>query len=278
MVKPKPKRKHKSRPTPAKRQTKKSPVGRKPVHNWDLVYQEFVEGVKTGPDDKDIRFYNLRELSERHDIPYNTIRERSGNERWSEKKSAYQSQVMQERQKAKSKLQTENAAAFDEQAYNAGRLGLGLVMRRLGEIAKDAEAKEPVRQAALAALKRGEVIDDKDLRSSIYYRELEALASAADRWQQIGMRALGTDVQKHEISGMDTTINVGNTVNVQAEITRDDPERSAAIISSMIDAGLIPAELVDVLFGEDQDEEDVVDAEVLEITDGTEAQTGGEVE
>lgn len=270
-------------PTPKKRRTKKTPPARrastavvkgpKTGFNWESIYREFVEGIAEGPGPEDRTFPTLKALAERHGPAYVTIRERAAAERWTEKKEQYQAQVAFDRQKERSKRLAKNAGEFDEKSYKVGDIGINLVMMRLAEIAQEAQAKKPVRDAAMQNLANGVPIDDKDLRSAIWSREIEGLANAAERFQNIGMKSLGTDVQRHTLSGpgggpIEVDGVVAPTINIGQEIMRDDPERVAALIKSFGDAGLIPQGMIKEIgqsaFEQPDDDEDIQDAEIVE--------------
>lgn len=256
-VRRKPKRK---KIEPPARPPRSNPRGRKAKHNWDLVYREYVEGVQVGESEDDRQFFNYRELSDRHSIPYPTLRERASKERWQERKNQYSMEVTVERQKARSKRLATSAAGFDDKAFKVAEAGLNLVMVRLMEVMQESAKSKSRRDEALSRLEAGLDVDPKDLRSPVYYREMNELASAAERWQNIGMKALGTDIQRHEVTGDAGVVNIGGTVNISKEITRDDPERVAAVLTSLADAGLLPAEMIEALIGD----EEIVDAEVVE--------------
>lgn len=280
-VKPPPKKRRTKKSIPARSNTAVKKRGPQALFNWDVVYREFVEGIPNGESEDDRSFPTMKALSERHGMAYQTIRERAAAERWSEKKDSFQAQVVMERQKQHAKKLAKNAAEFDEKSFKIGDVGVNLITMRLVEIAQEAQAKKPVRERAIQNLAAGIPIDEKDLRSAIWSREIEGLANAAERFQNIGMRALGTDVQRHSIVG---DINVEGalapTINVGAEIMRDDPERVAALIKSFGDAGLLSPEIVEAIgnsaFEEPDDDEDIVDAEIVEDEPTDQHQEGGE--
>ena len=120
------------------------------------------------------------------------------------------------------------------------------------------QAKKQFRDAAIADLQAGIKVKRTDLYSAIRYSELEGLASAADRFQSIGMKALGTDVQRVDINNIgsgDTNVAI---VNVSAELARDDASRLGEVFAAMTDAGILPQEVLDAV---------TVDGEVIEEND-----------
>lgn len=252
------------RPKPPARSVRTSTKGRKAIIEWDTPYTEFVEGIlKPGGKEDDRWFPTLKDIAERHGLNYNTVRQRSSDERWREKKDAYQLKVTRERQAERARRLAKNAAEFDEKAYDLAKVGMALVQVRLLEITKEANARRALHDQALRELQQGLTVDKERLWSAVRSRELEGLASAAERFQSIGMKSIGTDVQKHEISGPGGG-PIENQVNITAEITRDDAERTTAIIASLFDAEILPKELQAVLLAEDTDDEDIQDAEIVD--------------
>jgi hypothetical protein len=231
--------------------------GPKARTNWALLQTEFIEGIVTDAKKPEDRWFpTQKELAERHGVSYQTVRARAGKERWTDRKEAHAIQTIKERQRKRTKKLAEQALTWDEKTFDTAQLGMNLVTQRLAEIAKDFATKTKLRQEALARKAAGQPVEKEDLYSAVNYREMEGLANAARTFQDIGMKALGTDVQKHEISGPDGgALEVAATLNVTQEITRDDPERVAAILASIKDAGLLQ------LLGPGMDE-DIVDADI----------------
>jgi hypothetical protein len=91
------------------------------------------------------------------------------------------------------------------------------------------------------------------LYSAIWFKEIEGLAGALDRFQNIGMKALGTDIQKHEVTNPDGSMST--TVNVVGELHRDDPERLALILQAMRDTGILPSDALEIEDAEVVEEE-----------------------
>ena len=88
-------------------------------------------------------------------------------------------------------------------------------------------------------------------------------------FQQVGQRALGTDAQKVEVSGgIEATVQ--HTISASREMMRDDPERMAGLLRGLADAGLLDLSQIhkELEAGatdqEDVEEDDIVDAEVVE--------------
>lgn len=226
-------------------------------YDWEAVRRDFIEGIDRPNTKNEKEFPNLRELAELHQIPYERIRKKSAEERWTQKRAAAEQVYHQKRAAGRAKQIARNALDFDEKTYNAAKIGIAMVTTRLAEVASEVAIKKPLRDQAWRTLAAGGAVDKAELYSAIRADEINALANAMERLQTVGMKALGTDVQRVDISGGDTQVNI---VNVSQEIQRDDPERLAAIIGAFGEAGMLPDTLLDALEAE-QDDDDVVDGE-----------------
>lgn len=272
--KPAEKKKPSTRPkkSASKEIVKREQKGGNRKHNWESIKKQFVEGypVKVEEPDGDRDWPNMRELSERVGVKYDQVRARASKERWAELRSAHQVAIARERQeRRKERLGTE-AIQFDEKNLDIAKLGLRLVHIRMGEILRGVSLKEAIRRQAEEDLKNGLPIDWKALSSFIRADELNALAKTAEILQGIGMKALGTDVDRHvlEVSGQ-----VEHAVSVGEELQRDDVDRLAAFVAATNRAGLLdfmqlnPAEEDEdadspTMDGDDGDE--IVDAEIVD--------------
>lgn len=230
------------------------PSRRGAKHNWELISKEYIEGVEsTDPKDTNRIFYSMRELGDRHGVSDQMVRARAAKERWTEKKEAHAMRLARERIRKRQATLVNKGVDFDDKALQVAELGMGMVTQRLAEIAQEVTRRRKIRDEALAKIDAGLPVDKTDLYSAVNYREMEGLASAASRFQEIGMKALGTDVQRHEISGPEGDAIEVKT-NIRHEITRDDPERIAAIVSSFEDAGLLELGTI----------QEIIDAEIVE--------------
>ena len=229
--------------------------GRKPKYDWDLIQQTFVEGVPTNPAEPDgeREWLNLRELSERMNVPYDRVREHSSKYRWSDLRLTYQAQIAQQRQRLRAKRIAKDASDFDDRSHTVGKVGMQLVGVRLSEIAQEVKDREQIRKDALRRRASGQAVDKEDLYSAVYARELSELAKAAQVFQEIGQRALGTAVERHEISGPEGGPILSASISVTQELERDDPDRLAAFLSVAQRTG-VWAQLAEVT--EDVDDDD----------------------
>lgn len=257
------------------------PVGKARKYDWEAVRKTFIEGLPSDPakPDGDRTWVSQKELADRVDVPYQRIRERSSKERWTELRANYQAELARKRQQGRIKRLATEATEFDDSALNVAKIGQKLVATRLAEIARDVSRKNAIREQALRDLEAGRAIDPIDLRSAIYSKELESLAKSSQLFQEIGMRALGTDVQRHEINGqLDHGVTVEHTISVVRELERDDPDRLGAFLAAAHNAGVFQqlAELeaddeepdddepTDAEIQQQQDDDIVYDAEIVE--------------
>lgn len=242
-------------------------------YDWEPVKRDFVEGIPTpGSDNDDDRIWpNLRELAEQHEIPYVRVRKRAANERWTVQRQQAQTTAAQERVKKRARRIETNSLEFDDRSYNVAKLGMGMVTARLAEIGQEMNAKKAIREQAIQDLQQGLPINKQDLWSAIRYGELDALANAASKFQELGHKALGTDSINVNVNGMgDTNVAI---VSVTNELARDDDERLGEVFSAMAESGLLPQEVVDQLQLEDNSENtipgDIVDGEVVSEEEDT---------
>ena len=242
---------------------------RKTTYDWTDIRREYIEGIPVAGSPNEREWLTLKELAERHDIPYPRVRKRSSAERWPEHKQAAEYTAMMERAKVRAKQIETNALDFDDKAFTIAKTGMALVHARMAELGQDMQAHRAIRAQALANKENGLPYKDKDLYSAVRHNEIDALASAAQKFQDIGMKALGTDVQKIDLSGqLEGSTEI--TVNISGEMKRDDPERLADMLAAMNQAGVIPDDVLAAMSADDE----VIDAEVEE--DEQPAIEGGE--
>lgn len=227
-----------------KTRTTKTPAKRPTRYDWDSIRTAFIEGMPV-PDGGQFErtFHTQKEIAELFDVPYQRVRERASQERWTELRHKEQIEVAAKRQKERSEKILGDALDFDEKTLKVAQVGINLITARLGEIASDVKDYRERRAEAIEKMKRGEKVEAFELYSAVNYREMESLASAAARFQEIGNKALGIDVQRHEISGPGGGPLQVDGVSVGEELLRDDPERMTAVLAAAIRAGIDVGEL-----------------------------------
>lgn len=231
-------------------------------YDWDALRIQYIEGIDDNDDgDRERHWPTIRELADMHDLSSSRIGERASQERWNDRKSIYQNQLAGERRAARVKKLSGESIEFSEQTLNTAKLGIRITMGRLAEIGKDFAAHTARREELERAIRNNEIIGDlHDLRSPVYHLEMVNLAKAAETFQSIGLRALGEDIQRHEVSGPGGA-PIEQTIDIQAEMMRDDPERLAKLMEAMIEA-----RIPELLMGQDDGESDdgIIDAEEVE--------------
>jgi hypothetical protein len=227
---------------------KRLPIKR---HPWEKILAHFVESPEE---------LTLKELGEAYGIPYQSMRERSSDHKWTLQRAQYQANLAQKRSNERVKRAVKDATDFDDQSLRAAQIGQSLVAGRMAQIAELFAASQAQHQSAVAELKQGNPVTRADTYSVINYRELGELAKALSLFQDVGRKALGTDINRFEIDGA-----VQHTADVQVSIVQemasDDIDRQAALLDAMQRAGLIkltiePEDIQDVeLIGEDEQQQ-----------------------
>lgn len=232
-------------------------------YDWHDIRTKFIEGLPIeGSDERE--FHNLVELSKVVNAPLQRLRQRCADERWYEQREQYQVKLAKSRQTKRILELSKESVDFDSSSLKVAKLGIGMVTARMSEIARDVQMQQVKREEALKLSQAGYDIDPSDLETVIDAKELEMLSRAANQWQTLGQKALGTDVQRHEISqdiSMDVDVSV---TSVSAELSRDDPERLAAFLQAAKRAGLLETVINDGQHPLAIEEADVIDAELVE--------------
>lgn len=214
-------------------------------YDWDAIREYFISEQQTP---------TLKAVAEKFGVPYDYLRERAAKERWSYLRAQEQQRIFQEKRKEHLSRMARESVKFDESVIDVAKLGMSLVAGRLAEIAAEFQASQTAHQIVVEKLRRGEPVDWKELRSVINYKELAELSRAGLAFQDMGMKAFGTDVQKVEIEGIGGT-NIETVINVGAELSKDDPSRLAALLDALERAGLAQVNL---------DEGEVIEGQVVE--------------
>ncbi len=232
-------------------------------YDWHDIRTKFIEGIPVeGSDERE--FCNLVEYSKKINVPVQRLRQRCADERWYEQREQYQVKLAKRRQTKRILELSSQSVDFDASSLKVAKLGIGMVTARMSEIARDVQMQQAKREEALKLSQAGFDIDPADLETVIDAKEMEMLSRAANQWQTLGQRALGTDIQRHEITqevSMDIDVAV---TSVSAELSRDDPERLAAFLQAAKRAGLLETVMNDGRQPYAIEEAEVVDAEIIE--------------
>jgi hypothetical protein len=199
-------------------------------YDWEQVRESFVEGVfDTQERGGIIRWLNLREVSELHEVPYNRCRERAAREGWNEARATFQAQLEHARQSERLQHSAREAADLDSKALSAAKAGIGLVLHRMQEIASDASKRAGEGQKPGSSWV--EPVDS---------RELATLARAANEWRNLGAMALGLPTER---GVLETPGGAATPPDLRMELMFDDPDdsRLTGILVTMERANLLPA-------------------------------------
>lgn len=214
---------------------------------WDEIRMSYIEGLDVGtPGSPSVYYPTPRQVAEHYSAPVEQVRNRASRERWEDHRAAFQNRVVVERQRERAKDLAGKAIQWDEEIYADAELGRSLVARRMSDmlVAADAGGK-------------------------ISGYELEKLANALSKFQDIGRKALG--IEEGQAA---PTQNVEiNQINISEELARTDDQRIAGLISVLargntsLDGADALRELVGgVTFDPDADEEPPVEGEIVEDT------------
>ena len=244
-----------------------SPDGYK--HDWSAARAMFIEGIEDPQNPDVVRHPTLKEVGEALGIPYQQVRAKAGKERWTDERATAQLALIQKRRKKRVSKLAEESVNFDDQSLAIAKLGQGLVAARMGEIAEELRIRQQPRQEALTRLANGDFVDPIELRSAVWFKELADLSVAATKLQELGRHALGTDVEQIAIT-LESTVDVSQEITVRQEMGRTDPERLAKMLQIAERANLpfmeqlMGKEVDEEFSGEEGEEPEVVDAEVIE--------------
>lgn len=230
-------------------------------YDWVTARTEYIEGYKDS--DGTIVYPGPKEISERFDIPYGNVTTFISKERWKDHRDAHQNRIAVERQKEHARVLAKKAVKFDEQAAEASAVGQQLILDRLLEL-QELRNYDRVRVEELKArMLAGEVIPVSRFKSIIYHAELESLANSLSKFQDTGRKALG-------ITDNDTTVTQHveiNQTNISNEMARPDQARAEGILQLLANKNIKLSGLQEQREIQNQE---VVEAEVIELTDGSE--------
>lgn len=231
-------------------------------YDWPAIRAAYVEGVKD--EDGNRTWPTQQAVADLFEMKVERIKERASKERWTEQKAAFSREWHEERQKKRQKELVAAALDVDSKSINVARLGLALVTKRIAEIAKESEGMAKRAELINHYIDNGLKIPDKLLQPTIDAREMVALAQAAQGYQQLGLKALGEDVQRVEVTGRDGGAVQIEVRKVADEVMRDDNNRLAALLNASAELqaqllGEMDIEDADIVEDEEDDEIDQID-------------------
>lgn len=201
-------------------------------YNWPRLRMIYVEGSVSDAGER--TFPSMREVGVLEGVPEQRIRERAAKEGWTQERAAFQGRIERDRQERRNKELTQQAVELDTRALTVSKMGLQLIAARVGEVAKSLQKRNQELQRAEAENREPDLygLDGVDAR------EMETLSRAAIGWHALAGKALGeVPTQRLELTGRGGgTLSIDH--NVRAEITKDDPDRLAALVVAFNRAGL----------------------------------------
>lgn len=202
-------------------------------YNWPEIKAHYIEGV-TGPDGV-VYWPTLTETAKYFNANLSRVGEHSSMERWADQRIIAQRRINIAKRDERNKELAREAVEIDTSALNVGKVGLRLVLARLAHVARDMAKHSETREEMQRLVEMGAEIDMKKLRSPVYHLEMESLARAASTFHELTRKALGEDIQKHEVSGPGGS-PIG--IDVHAELMRDDPTKLTQLLRGAAQIGL----------------------------------------
>lgn len=213
---------------------------RKTKHDWVTIREFFI----TNPDED----LTLADVARMHGVKEQLVYRRSKDENWKWLRLQYWTQVLKEKRHRRQMKNAEQSDEFDDKALDVAKMGMSLTQLRMGQIAKYFAAKQEDFNNAIEKLKLGYPTQRDEFFSAINYKEMRELAQAALMFQELGHKALGTSVDPLELGEMpDGAIGgpIEQIVSIGDELTRNDPDRIAAMMEALDDAGILSYETDD---------------------------------
>lgn len=213
---------------------------RKTKHDWVTIREFFI----TNPDED----LTLADVARLHGVQEHQVYKKSKEENWKWLRIQYWTQVLKEKRHRRAMKNADEADKFDDSAMAVAKTGMSMTQLRMGQIATYFQAKQPEFNYAIEKLRSGLPVARDEFFSAINYKELRELAQAALMFQELGHKALGTDVNPMDLGEMPEGALGGPTeqiVSIGDELTRNDPDRIAAMMEALEDAGLLTYETDD---------------------------------
>jgi hypothetical protein len=222
-------------------------------HDWEAIRAAYTEGMPKddADNDEDREWPTLEEVAERFDIRADQVRRRAGKESWSLQRVAVQRRIADTRTKKRASALARESVEFDTRTLSIAKMGQGAIAMRVAEILQDAHQHQQRRTEAAQRTAAGQPSDWRDYVSPVDARELDSLARAAQTFQMMGRKAMGEDVQHHDVE-----VNVSGEiehVSVADTLKQDDPDRLAAFIKAAVQSGLPFGDIIEAELVEDDD-------------------------
>jgi hypothetical protein len=206
---------------------KGSKGGRPTKHPWDKVRDHFVTSTNN---------VTIKEVAAVYGISYDVVRVKASQERWSYLRADYQTAARQKAFEERLELLSAESIRFDDSNLKAAQLGVNLILGRLTQMAQMFQAHGANWETVLQKVRASQPLAPHEARAPFSYKELTEMAAALERFQNVGRKALGTDVQQIDIMAQSTTTH---EVTISSELEKPDRDRIAATLGAMNRAGLL---------------------------------------
>lgn len=197
-------------------------------HPWERIREHYLT-----TDDK----LNMIDLAKLYNVNVSVIRNRAAKERWTYLRAQYQTEKEVAIREARTRALINDAVSFDDNSLKAAKLGQTLIMARLTQIAQLMQAHGVAFEIIMEKMRKGVALQPHEMRGPVNYRELQGLADALGRFQDVGRKALGTDTEKLDLNILNTNVTRVE-VAIGDELQKPDLDRTAAVVETMRRAGL----------------------------------------
>lgn len=176
---------------PATPSERPAPGTRRGKAFWAQVKAAYVQGTPPAAEGGEHQWPDLKAISDRFHVAYDTVRHRSSRDRWSHQRALYAAQLEREARAARIKKLARDSVAFDNQAHQLARAMMGEVVKSL----TDASKRRQLRDRLLSEAGEDEEAQRrvlKDPRCRVASAsELMMLSSTLSAAQRVGRLALG---------------------------------------------------------------------------------------
>lgn len=203
-------------------------------HPWEDVQRDYVEGYNVAEEGEpvEIHYPTQGDLADKYKISEQVIRNRAAKYRWTEHRNVFQQKMALERQRKMAEQMARKAVVFNKKSHKVAEDAIDIIDQRISYLKSivGSEFDDSRVEMLEAKLRSGQPIDRSDTYGLVHFKEMEALANAMAKWQDVGHKALGIkDVDNNPAVAIQINQNnVGQTV--REELARPDRTRIAGIM------------------------------------------------
>lgn len=223
-------------------------------HDWDVVRERYVSARPQ---------LTYAEVAQEFGIGVQTLSNRAAKEKWKHQRANEQLKIAKDLRREYSITAATKGIKFDEVAGDTATMGMSIVTARLLEISRMVAARGNTMDEVVNLMRAGLPVPKEMTYFAVSYRELVGLAQAAQIFQDVGRKALGTDItqlEAHITHDVEVSGSVEQVVSIGGELQKDNPERLADFLEVLSRMGMMTPE------GEVVDGE-LVDDEMNEMED-----------